>query len=270
LLVMGAAAYGQVDPTEIVSQSIRNYERNWRAARMDWAYTQTDVTKSDDTKEIEVSEVAPLGGTPYERLILKDGHPLPPAEQRKEERKYEKVRRQRENETPSEREERIRKYENERAFVKDIPGAYNFSLVGEEVVAGRPAWVIEMTPKPEFTPSTPHGAMLGHIEGKLWIDKQDVQWAKAEAHVIDTIGIGWILARIEPGTRFAVEQTRIEDGFWMPRHITITGSARVMVFHSKSIMEELSYSGYRPDGNVQADQRNGAAPTQPGAAQAFR
>jgi len=138
------------------------------------------------------------------------------------------------------------------------------------VVAGRPAWVIEMRPKPEFTPSTPRGAMLRHIEGKLWIDKQDIQWAKAEARVIDPIGIGWILARIEPGTQFAVEQTRIENGFWMPRRITITGAARVMIFHSKTIMEELSYSGYRADGNVQADKRNGAAPTEPGAAQSFR
>ena len=256
LLILAAAistAYGQVDPREIVSQSIRNYERDWRAARTNWAYTQTDVTQSDGAQEVDVSEVIPLAGTPYERLVLKDGRPLTPAERRKEDRKYERVLAQREKETPSEREARIRKYENERAFVKDIPDAYNFKLLGEEVVDGRQVWVMEMTPRAGFTPSAPHGSMLGHIEGKLWIDKEDVQWAKAEAHVIDTIGIGWILARIVPGTRFTVEQTRVENGLWMPRHITIAGAAHVMMLFSKPIKEELTYTGYRKGGSVSAE-----------------
>jgi hypothetical protein len=251
----GTLASAPIDAKELVRVSIANYERDWRAAQTSWAYTQTDVTEADGTKEVEVSEVIPLDGTPYERLITKNGHPLTPAEQHKEDRKYEKAARQREKETPAEREARIRKYEIGRAFVKDVPEAYDFKLLGEEVVEGRPAWVIAMTPRPGFTPSTPHGAMLEHIQGKLWIDKEDIQWAKAEAHVIDTIGIGWILARIEPGTRFTVEQTRVANGLWMPRHITIAGAAHVMLVHSKAINEELSYSGYRPDHSTSAQRQ---------------
>jgi|SRR6185312_8905906 len=234
----------QTDFKEIVRQSIHNYQRDWREARESLAYTQTDVTMADDTKQVEVSQIFPLCGTPYERLIQKDGHPLTPSEQRKEDRKYEHARRERETETAAEREARIRKYENERAFVNDIPEAYTFKQTGEENVDGRPAWVLTMTPRPGFTPTTSHGGMLAHIEGKLWIDKEDVQWAKAKAHVVDTIGIGWILARVEPGTRFAVEQMRVEPGLWMPRRITINGTAHVLLVHSKSLNEELAYSGY--------------------------
>jgi hypothetical protein len=65
--------------------------------------------------------------------------------------------------------------------------------------------------------------MLEHIEGKLWIDKEGAQWAKAEARVVDTIGIGWILARIGAGTRFGVQQARVANGLWMPRRLTIAG-----------------------------------------------
>jgi hypothetical protein len=255
-LALTAAVYGQMNPAEIVRQSIRNYDRAWRAAQKDWAYTQTDVTESDGKREVEVSEIAPLDGTPYERVLMKDGQPLTPAEQRKEDHKYQRTLRQRGKESPAEREARIRKYENERAFVIDVPDAYHFKLVGEEMVEGRPTWVIEMTPRQGFIPRTPHGAMLSHIEGKLWIDKADVQWAKAEAHVIDTIGIGWILARIEAGTRFSVEQTRVENGLWMPRRITINGAAHVLMVHTKSLNEELLYSGYRKEGSVSADRRN--------------
>jgi hypothetical protein len=265
----GQGNSGPINPKEIVRRSIENYKRDWREASNSWAYTQTDTTASDDTKEIEVSEIIPLSGTPYERLIRKNGRPLTAAEQRKEERKYERVERQRQRETPEEREARIKKYENERSFVNDIPQAYSFTLLGEENVESRPAWVITMTPRPGFTPTTPHGSMLEHIEGKLWIDKEDIQWAKAEAHVIDTIGIGWILARVEPGTRFAVEQTRVADGLWMPRRITISGAAHVMLVHSKSLNEELTYSGYRKDGSTSAERQTDAAP-KPDPAKSFR
>src|SRR5580700_4811020 len=119
-LVMLPFAYGQADPKALLLRSIENYERDWRAG-MQWGYTQTDVTRTDGTNEVEVSEVIPLEGTPYERLISKDGRPLTPEEQRKEDQKLEKAARERARESPEERAERIRKYETERSFLKDLP-----------------------------------------------------------------------------------------------------------------------------------------------------
>ncbi len=81
-------------------------------------------------KEATVSEMVPLNGTPWERLIMKDGHPLTPEEQRREKRKFERAQKQRESESPAEREARIRKYEDERAFIREIPDAYNFTPCG--------------------------------------------------------------------------------------------------------------------------------------------
>jgi hypothetical protein len=242
----------RLNPKEIVRRSIRNYERDWRASRNTWAWTQKDITENDGKRQVEVSEVIPLDGTPYERLIGKDGRPLTSDEQRKEAHKFERTVRQRDKESPAERTDRIRKYEHQREIVKDIPDAYDFSLVGDEPVDSRSAWIITMTPRAGFTPTTPHGGLLAHIRGKLWIDKEELQWAKAEAHVFDTISIGWILARVEPGTTFSVEQTRVENGLWMPRRITINGAAHVMLVHTKSISEELIYSGYRRKGAVSA------------------
>ncbi len=212
---------------------------------MDWRYEQTDVSQSDGTKEISISEIAPLEGTPFERLLRKDNQPLTPEAQYREEHRYNKAVHERESETPEQRQARIAKYENDRAFIRDIPAAYDFKLLGEESVEGRPAWVIQMTPRSGFVPTQPHAIMLRHIAGKLWIDKEDIQWAKAEAEVIDTISIGVILARIGPGTHIAVEQMRIASDFWMPKRIVIRGSARVLLVHNKPLNEELTYSGYQ-------------------------
>jgi hypothetical protein len=250
-IVCISAAYGQVDPKALVRQSVEHYERGWRAA-MSWAYTQTDVTTAEDGQEAEVLEVVPLDGTPYDRVVMKNGRKLTPDEQRKEDRKYQKALKQRESETPAEREARIRKYENERAFIKEIPNAYSFKLLGDEPVEGRPAWILEMTPRPDFTPSIPHASMLQHIEGKLWIDKKEVQWAKAEAHVSEPISIGWILARIGRGAHIKLQQTRIAEGLWMPKQITVNGIARVLMVHTKNLNEQLTFSGYHKESESSA------------------
>lgn len=222
---------------------------------MNWAWTQTDVSAADDKKEMTVSQMLPLGGTPYERLILKDGHPLTPEEQRKENRKFEKALNQREKEAASERAARIRKYETERAFIQDIPDAYNFDLLGEERIDGRPAWKIRMVPRAGFVASAPHAAMLEHFEGELWIDKDDLQWVKAEAHAIHPVGIGWIIARVEPGAHFTFEQSRVADGLWMPKRLTVNGLVRLMMVYPKTLNEEVTYSGYHLEKQLQAGAR---------------
>ena len=67
-LALASTAWGQVDIQQIVRASIENYQHDWREA-MNWAWTQTDVTASEETAsdktEIEVSEISPLEGTPY-------------------------------------------------------------------------------------------------------------------------------------------------------------------------------------------------------------
>jgi hypothetical protein len=249
IILFTSGAYGQIAPRALVEQSIVNYNHDWREA-MSWAYTQTDLTPVDE--KVEVFEVAPLAGTPYDRLVLRNGQPLDAAEQRKEARKYEKTLKERTEESPREKAERIQKYEKARAFINEVPNAYDFKLLGSELVDGRPAWVVQLTPRAGFVPESPYAAMLRHIEGKLWIDQQDIRWAKAEAPVMDSISIGVILARIAPGTKFELEQTRLADDLWLPRRIVINGTARVMLLHDRNLAEQLTFSGYHKESATSA------------------
>ncbi len=257
IIFLISAAHAQIDPRALVEQSIANYNHDWREA-MSWTYTETDVTRTDDGKDgkkVEVFEVAPLAGTPYDRLILRNGKPLDAVERRKEDRKYEKTLKERTEESPRQRAERIQKYEKGRAFIDEVPRAYDFKLLGSEVVDGRPAWVVQLTPRAGFVPESPYAALLRHIQGKLWIDKEDVRWARAEAPVIDTISIGVILARIGPGTNFKVEQTRIANDLWLPKRIAINGTARVLLVHDKILDDQLSFSGYHKESSTSARSR---------------
>jgi hypothetical protein len=251
VLFASAVLGAEPDLTALVKQSIANHGHAWRE-QTQWRYKQTDTTYSGGEKHVETSEVIPLFGTPYERLIAKDGHPLSPEEQKTEEQKYEKALAKRQKESPAERAARIKKYQGQWSFLSDLPSAYNFKLLGEEAVDGRPAWVIGMTPREGFVPSTSRGSMLRHINGKLWLDKQDVQWVKTEAHVIDTIEIGWVLARIGPGAEIRMDMKRVAERLWLPVSIHINGSAKLLMVHRKNLNEQLTFFDFARVGANQA------------------
>jgi hypothetical protein len=247
------AAGQKPDARALIRQSIQNYDKSWRSA-MQWSYTQTDVTWVEGKQEVDVSSVIPLEGTPYERLLTKDGRALTPEEKRKEDEKYDRELRRRQTEPRSERTARIRKYEKERSFLADLPNAYNFRLLGDELVGARPAWLVELSPRPGFAPMTQHGGLLKHIAGKLWIDKKDLQWAKAEADVIDTVSIGVILARIGPGAHINLNFERISDALWLPKEINIKGAARVLLVHTKDLDEHLTFADYHYRGGQSVEE----------------
>ena len=238
------ALWGEVDARELVRKSLANYQRDWHAA-LNYSYTEQDIEQKSGGKMVSVSDVTTIEGTPYEKLISKDGHPLTEAEKRKEQEKYEKAVAQRHSETPAQRHKRIADYEKQRSFLKEVPDAFNFKLLGEQAYEGRPAYVVECTPNPNYQPRNTFSRIFLKIHAKLWIDKQDVQWAKAEANVIDTVSFGFLLARIGKGARIGMEQTRLNNEIWVPRRISVNGNARIMVLKNRNLTEEIITSNYR-------------------------
>jgi len=239
IITLEPALHAQPDPSTLIRESIERYRNNWHAA-MQWGYTQIDKGE----KETTTSKIFPLEGTPYEIVVAKDGKPLPPDLKAKEDRKFQKELTSRRAESPDDRKARIRKYEMQQDFLKELPAAYDFRPIGEETIAGRPAWIVTLTPKPGFEPQLPHSEMLKHIEGKLWIDKEDLQWARAEAHVIGTISIGLILARIGPGAHIRIDLARVAPGLWLPSKMNINGTARLLLLHDRKLNEQLLFTDY--------------------------
>jgi hypothetical protein len=194
---------------------------------------------------VEISQVNVVDGTPYSRLIAKDGRPLAPEETLKEEEKYRKMLDAREDETPGQRARRIRKYEEERRFLNEIPDAFNMKLVGHETLDGRPNWVIALAPKEGYIAKSRNARMFSALEGRLWIDERDLRWTKAVANVIDTISFGWVLARIGPGAHITMKQVKVDGDHWMPKEIDINGTARILLVKNRTVNQTTSYDNYK-------------------------
>lgn len=221
----------------------------------DYTYIERDVQKNLDGKgqlkstEIKTYEVLEIYGEQVQRLIEKDDKPLNTKDAAKEEEKIQKIIDKRKNESESDRRKRQEKEEkdreDERKFVTEIADAYNFTLVGSEPVGGRDAWIIDGEPRPGFEPHMKESKYLPKFHGRVWIDKDELQLSKMDIECLDTITWGGFLARFHKGSRFMIEQTRVNDEVWLPRQVTGKVDVRLALVKNFNVGFEQSFRDYK-------------------------
>jgi hypothetical protein len=140
---------------------------------------------------------------------------------------------------------RIRKDQENRAFLADVLEAFDFRLVGEETVGSRPTYVLHATPHPGYQARGKYAKMFSRVEAKLWVDKQDFGWIKVDAHVTESFSMELILARVERGSHITMEQTCVGEAVWVPKRIEIRARARILFLKSLDIQRTLTYTDYR-------------------------
>jgi len=223
-----------------------------------YTYIERQVSHSLDGKgtvkstETKTSEVLEIYGEQVERLIEKNDKPLSAKDAAKEEEKIQKVMDKRKNESDSDRRKREeneeKDREEERKFVKEVADAYNFTLVGTEQISGRAAWIIDAEPRPGFQPKSKEAKMLPHFRGRVWIDKVDLQLAKMDAECLDTVSWGLFLARFHKGSRFMLEQTRVNDEVWLPKEVAVKVDVRLALVKSFNVDLDQTYRDYKKFG----------------------
>jgi hypothetical protein len=242
------------DPHGIMRRAVAKDIFNWQAAK-DYTFlerVQEDAVDGNGgvkSSKTETHEIMVLYGEPFQRTVAKDDKPLTERDQKKQDEEFEKETRKRENETPEQRQKRIEKYQkerdDERAFVHEILDAYDFTLVGNEVLNGRTTWVIDGTPRPGFEGKRRESKMLPKIKPRFWIDQEDYSWAKLRAEVTDTLSFGWVVARLHRGTVFELQQVRMNDEVWLPQRFDVKLDARVALLKGISENVHVTYRDYR-------------------------
>lgn len=247
------AAFSQ-DAREIVRRSVELDQDNWlRMADYTWVghleERHFDSQHHVTSEHQEAWETVILYGQPFRRMLQRDGKPLPADKQRKQQEKLDKAAAELEHETPEQKHRRAADYEKtrrrERAFFLEIPDAYNFRLEGSDKVDGYDVWVVSGTPKPGYRATSREGAALLKIRGEMWIGKAGFQWVRVEAQTTGTISFGWFLARLNPGARLVLEQTRINDEVWLPKREYLSGSGRIGLIKRVAEDQEITWSDYK-------------------------
>ncbi len=221
----------------------------------DYTYIERDEEHKLDGKgqvkstEVKTYEVMEIYGEQVQRLIEKDDKALDAKDAAREEEKIQKIVDKRKNESEDDRKKREQKEEKDREegrqFVREIADAYNFKLVGTESVGEREAWVIDGEPRPGFEPHMKESKFLSKLRGRVWIDKGDLQLAKMDVECLDTISWGLFLARFHRGSRFTLEQTRVNDEVWLPLHVAAKIDVRLALLKNFDVNVEQTFRDYK-------------------------
>jgi hypothetical protein len=248
-----APAFSQ-DAREIVRKSVELDQINWlRMADYTWIAESRerhfDSRNRVSSNHQEAWETLILGAQPYRRLLERDHQPLPADEQRRQQEKLDAAVARIEKETPEQKERRRADYEKsrrrEREFLLEIPDAFHLQLEGTQTVDGQDVWVISGTPTPSYRPKSREGAALLKIQGKIWIEKAGYQWVRLEGQTTATISFGWFLARLNPGAKLVLEQTRVNDEVWVPKREFVSGSGRIGLVKRIAEDQEITWSNYK-------------------------
>jgi hypothetical protein len=221
----------------------------------DYTYIQREEEHKLDgngqlkSTESRTYEIMVLYQEPLQKLIARDDKPLSDKDAAKEDEKIQKIIEKRKNESESDRRKRIEKEEKDREegrqFVKEIADAYNFRFVGNENVDGRETTVIDADPRPGYEPHMKDAKFLPKFRFRVWIDKTEKQWVKLDIQCVDTVSVGLFLVRVHKGSNIQIEQVRVNDEVWLPKHVSLKIDARVALFKGLNIFEDATYRDYK-------------------------
>jgi hypothetical protein len=223
--------------------------------RRDYTYIEREEEHKLDgngqvkSSESSTHEIMVLYGEQVERLIAKDDKRLSEQDAAKEEERIRKLTDKRKNENQDQRKKRLEREqkdrEDARKFVSEVTDAYNFRLAELEELDGRETYVIDAEPRSDFQPHSKEAKILPKFRFRAWIDKDESQWVKLDAECIDTVSFGWFLARIHKGSRLLIDQVRVNDEVWLPRHVAVKVDVRVALLKNFNVEEDVTYRDYR-------------------------
>ena len=227
--------------------SVLATERSW-GARDHYTYTERDEDRRLNSlgqvksENVDISRMILVNGARFEQLIEHNGQLPSAVEQKKSNEDLGKLK----HETPAEQIVRIEKDQENKSFLRDLLEAFDFHLMGEEIVDGRPAYVLQATPHPGYHAHGKFAKMFSKVEGKLWVDKQDFGWIKVDGQVTQSFSMGLFVARVQRGSHIILEQTCVGDAVWVPKRLEVRASARILFLKNLDMDRILTYSDYRP------------------------
>lgn len=216
-LCLPAAADADLSPAEIVQKAVeRNQSTNAPAPRPDYCYLQRTVIEELDGKgglksrNEKVEEISVRAGLAYVRLIKSNGRELTAAERKKREDRELAERQKMTGAHASKKGD-----DREHFFTTELIERYKFTLIREEVINGRNAYLLSFEPRASKLPVKQlTDRVLNQIAGRLWIDAGEFEISRAELHLLNEVTLwGGVLGSLRQSD-FTFERTRMPDGVW--------------------------------------------------------
>jgi len=108
----------------------------------------------------------------------------------------------------------------EKYLTPELIDKYQYTLQARTEVNGRPAYLIEFHPRSSNLPVRQVAdRLLNQLAGKVWIDEQEFEIARAEISSQAKVALGGVMELLGSLKKFsfALERIRLEEGIWFNR-----------------------------------------------------
>jgi hypothetical protein len=213
--------------------------------------------KKETTRVYEVFPV--VNRAPIKRLISENGVALAAERAAKESKrveeellKAERDRDKNEQQVERRRAELRKKAAKGEAGKDEDPEISQFLKICEfvsprrERFRDRSAVVFDFRPRPGFKPGNRQESLISKLVGVAWIDPIDKQVMRLEARLAEGFKMaGGLLLSLRPGAGFVIEQTRMDEGVWLPRLAQVNLSVKVLLFGGGDVNKTIEWSDYK-------------------------
>ena len=128
-----------------------------------------------------------------------------------------------------------------------LPTAFTYKYLGIAESLNGPAYRLEFTPNPNFTPPSREAQVYHGMAGELWIDVKEKRMAKFDAHLISDVDFGWgIVGRLFKGGTILVEQKDVGDGHWETVNMKLNLTGKILMMKGLNIQTLEQGSDYQP------------------------
>ncbi|MBX3280137.1 MAG: hypothetical protein KF868_19215 [Acidobacteria bacterium] len=229
--------------------------------------TRREIGKDGKVKETsETEELSFYKGRRIRRLVAKNGQPLSPREQEREDRDVEKRVRKIEEELAEIEKGRQRGEsdrpgrDDRRASVSALFRASKLINPRRERFRGREVIVFDFEPNPQYKGGKGIERFGGKTAGAMWIDPNDKQVVRVEARLIESFKIGGgLLASLKEGSTFVLEGARVNEEIWLPASVEANIAVRAFLLVGITINQSVRYMDYKRF-NVEAEKEKLKSP----------
>jgi hypothetical protein len=183
------------------------------------------------------------------RLILKDGKPLTPEQ--------DKAERQRLNDmiaSPAAYAKHVKNGESEKTMADKLVPLMADAMINTytpgQPQSGRNGGALEIVldykPNPKFVPPNTEAQALTGLEGRVWIDAKTRYVVRMEGTIARGVNFGWgMLAHIYPGGRVEMNQTNVGGNRWIFTDFSMQLSVRALMLKRLEIRSSANTSNYQ-------------------------
>jgi hypothetical protein len=200
-----------------------------------------ELNKDGSVKEHsdETFRIVLLENHRYPRLIAKDGKPLVSDEQRKQAEREEKFL------DDQRKKDDDKKDSDDRLKLDDqFLDHFKFDVVGEEVLNGRPSYIVTVLPKSgDLSVRNNTEKVFTHLQGKVWVDAQDFTLVKSDLHLTETTSFYGFLGAIRQ-LDLLLQRRWVDKKVWLMEKLDYTIDARKLLTNIR-MRQHSEYSNYR-------------------------